>query len=51
MLQELRGAIAKLSPKHEKEEVALLESYHTFYHKWYFQLRSNICYLFGRVSV
>ncbi|KAG0565424.1 hypothetical protein KC19_8G189500 [Ceratodon purpureus] len=48
--QDLRDAIAKLSPKHEKEQAALLESYRTFYHKWYFQLRCGfglLMYGFG----
>lgn len=48
--QELRDAIAKLSPKHEKEQAVLLESYRTFYHKWHFQLRCGfglLMYGFG----
>lgn len=47
ILQELRDAIVKLPQKHEKEQAALLEGYRAFYHKWYFQLRSNIGLVFG----
>ncbi|KAJ7521415.1 hypothetical protein O6H91_19G053100 [Diphasiastrum complanatum] len=48
--QELRRALAKLVPKHEKEQSALLETYKASYWKWHFQLRCGfglLMYGFG----
>ncbi|KAH8950069.1 hypothetical protein BDL97_10G064700 [Sphagnum fallax] len=36
--QELREALAKLIPKHEKEQADLMQRYRTCYQKWKFQL-------------
>ncbi|KAF5207750.1 Origin of replication complex subunit [Thalictrum thalictroides] len=37
--QELRDATSKLVTKHEKEIVALMESYRCQYQQWLFELR------------
>lgn len=45
IVQELREALTKLTPKHVTEQAALMESYQDFYRKWHFQLRSEISLL------
>lgn len=48
--EELREAMAKLEPKHEKEVKALSESYKSSYTEWAFELRCNfglLMYGFG----
>ncbi|KAK7847980.1 origin of replication complex subunit 2, partial [Quercus suber] len=37
--QELRAAASNIEPKHEKEVVALMNSYKSLYSKWVFELR------------
>ncbi|KAL0017357.1 hypothetical protein SO802_004426 [Lithocarpus litseifolius] len=48
--QELRAAASNIEPKHEKEVVALMNSYKSLYSKWVFELRCGfglLMYGFG----
>ncbi|KAG6674733.1 hypothetical protein I3842_15G059600 [Carya illinoinensis] len=48
--QELRAAASNIEPKHEKEIVALMNSYKSMYPKWVFELRCGfglLMYGFG----
>ncbi|KAJ9186242.1 hypothetical protein P3X46_005768 [Hevea brasiliensis] len=48
--QELRAALANIEPKHEKETIALLNSYKKLYPRWVFELRCGfglLMYGFG----
>ncbi|KAF2306159.1 hypothetical protein GH714_013658 [Hevea brasiliensis] len=48
--QELRAAVANIEPKHEKETIALVNSYKKLYPRWVFELRCGfglLMYGFG----
>lgn len=49
-VQELRAAAANIEPKHEKEIIALVNSYKKMFPRWVFELRFVFFLLHSKAS-